>query len=281
MFVNSDYVHILSRQIQWTIPRGLLLVIALLLFSLPVFAEEYIIGEGDLLRISVYDNPDLTTETRVSGHGKITLPLIGEVDVSDKTASAAQRLIADKLLDGYIKNPQVSVFISEYRSQKVNTIGEFGKPGLIELRGNSSLMEVISNAGGLTSNASDTLIIKRKSLKPNKPEDEITIVVDVNKLIEQGDSSTNMMVKDGDSIYAPKASFVYINGEVKSPGAYKVTKGLTVLRLITIAGGFTQKAAKSSTNIVRKTDNGELSIDANMEDLVKPDDIVVVPESFF
>src|SRR6185369_13060263 len=177
--------------------------------------------------------------------------------------------------------PQVSVFITEYKSKKVTTLGEFTKPGLVELRGNSTLMEVISNAGGITVNASETLIVKRKILKPDGPGEDLTIVVDLNRLLEKGDISTNIMVKDGDSIYVPRAAFIYVSGEVKTPGAYKVTKGLTVLRSITLAGGFTQKASKDRTTIVRKTDRGEFTLEAHMEDHVMPDDIIVVPESFF
>lgn len=281
MPVNSN--HILKPCSGRTFPflLTLLMAVILLLITLPACADEYVIGEGDLLKISVYDNPDLTTDTRVSGDGKITLPLIGEITVTGMTAAAAQKSIADKLSDGYIRKPQVSVFITEYKSKKVTTLGEFTKPGLVELRGNSTLMEVISNAGGITVNASDTLIVKRKILKPDGPGEDLAIVVDLNRLLEKGDISTNIMVKDGDSIYVPRAAFIYVSGEVKTPGAYKVTKGLTVLRSITLAGGFTQKAAKNSTTIVRKSGNGEFSIEARMEDLVMPDDIIVVPESFF
>lgn len=281
MLVNSN--PILKPYSGRTFPflLTLLLVVTLLLVSLLACADDYVIGEGDLLKISVYDNPDLTTDTRVSGDGKITLPLIGEITVTGMTAAAAQKTIADKLSDGYIRKPQVSVFITEYKSKKVTTLGEFTKPGLVELRGNSTLMEVISNAGGITVNASDTLIIKRTILKPGGPGEDLTIIVDLNRLLEKGDISTNIMVKDGDSIYIPRAAFIYVSGEVKTPGAYKVTKGLTVLRSITLAGGFTQKASKNSTAIVRKSGNGEFSIEARMEDLVMPDDIIVVPESFF
>jgi len=247
----------------------------------PLLAEEYVIGEGDLLKITVYDNPDLTVDSRVSGDGKITLPLIGETAVSGKTAADAQKIIATQLANGFIKKPQVTVFIAEYKSKKVTTLGEFTKPGLIELRGNSTLMEVISNAGGITTNAAEILFIQRKILRPEARSEDITITVDLNKLLEKGDITTNIMVKDGDSIYVPRAAFVYVSGEVKAPGAYKITKGLTVLRSITLAGGFTQKASKGSTSIVRKSDKGEYSLDAKMEDLVLPDDIIVVPESFF
>ena len=270
-----------SHRTGFTLLTMLFCLMALLFSLSPLQAEEYIIGEGDLIKITVYDNPDLTTDSRVSGDGKVTLPLIGEVLVSGSTAAEAQKSIATHLSNGFIKKPQVTVFISEYKSKKVTTLGEFTKPGLVELRGNATLMEVISNAGGITPNAADILFIQRKVLRPEGRSEDVTITVDLNKLLERGDISTNINVKDGDSIYVPRAAFVYVSGEVKSPGAYKITKGLTVLRSITIAGGFTQKAAKNDTAIVRKSATGESSIPAKMEDLVLPDDIIVVPESFF
>jgi polysaccharide export outer membrane protein len=255
----------------------------LLLFSSPaLLAQEYELGEGDLLKITVYDNPDLTNEVRVSGEGKITVPLIGEVQVKSLTATEIGRKLAALFADGYIRNPQVSVFILEYKSKKVTVLGEFTKPGLIEMRGNSTLMEVISSAGGITVNAGETLYIQRNIIKGGTDrKDDITMPVDLVKLLEGGDIKLNVPVLDGDSIYVPRAAFVYVNGEVKNPGAFKITKGLTVLRSITLAGGFTQKANKNRTEIVRKNGQSEKTIKARMDDLVQADDIIVVPESFF
>ena len=258
--------------------------LAVMLFFLPILAhgQEYEIGDGDLLKITVYGNPDLTTEVRVSGEGKITVPLIGEVFVKALTATEIGKKLAGLFADGYIKNPQLAVFIQEYKSKKVSTLGEFTKPGLIELRGNSTLMEVISNAGGITANAGETLFIQRNIVKGGTDhKNDVTISVDLIKLLEGGDISLNLPVLDGDSIYIPKASFVYVMGEVKTPGAFKITKGLTVLRSITLAGGFTQLANKRKPQIVRKVDKVEKTIDVKMDDLVMPDDIIVVPESFF
>jgi polysaccharide export outer membrane protein len=163
----------------------------LVLLPLSAFAQEdYSIGEGDLLKVTVYDNPDLATEARVND-GRITFPLIGEMFVNDLSVSDVEKKITARLTDGYLKKPHVSV-----------TILEYGKK-------------------------------------------------------------------------------VYVNGEVRNPGAYKITKGLTVLKAITIAGGFTIKASEGRTRIIRKTENGEISIKAKMDDLVMPDDIIMVPESYF
>ncbi len=256
-------------------------MLAFFLIPFTAFCQEYMIGEGDLLRITVYDNPDVATDARVSGDGRIMFPLIGEVDVNDLSATEVGKRIASLLENGYIKKPQVSVFIVEYKSKKVTVLGEFTKPGLVELRGNSTLLEVISNAGGITANAGETLYIQRKIVKGGDKKEDVTVTIDLKKLLEEGDITANVSVLDRDSIYVPKAAFVYVNGEVKNPGAYKITKGLTVLKAITIAGGFSQKAWQGRTKIIRKTDKGETIIKVNMNDLVMPDDIITVPVSFF
>ena len=271
----------------------LFLILAVYLIPSPTHGQEYAIGEGDLLKISVYANPDLTTETRVSGEGKITFPLIGEIVVNGLTVTELEKKIAQLLENGYVINPHVSVFIMEYKSKKVTVLGEFTRPGLVELRGNSTLLEVISNAGGITPNAGDMLYIQRKIINPHtkdfgvgvkggsEKKEDITVTVELKKLLEDGDVRANVAVLDGDNIYVPRAAFVYINGEVRTPGAYKITKGLTVLKAITLAGGFTQKAWQGRTKIIRKTDKGETTITANMDDIVMPEDVIMVPESFF
>jgi len=273
----------------------LICILLLLVMAVPLSAsaqQEYVIGEGDLLRITVYDNPDLATEARVSGDGKITFPLIGEVMLNNRRVNEAEKVIATLLGDGYIVKPQVTIFIAEYKSKKVTVLGEVGKPGIVVLRGASTLMEVISDAGGLTLNAGDAIVITRKVISqatmsaPEKNDkealrNEVSVLVDTKRLFEDGDVTANVPVQAGDSIYVPKAAFVYVNGEVKTPGAYKITKGLTVLKAITIAGGFTIKASEGRTRIIRKTEKGEIRIKAKFDDLVMPDDIIQVPESFF
>lgn len=254
----------------------------LMLLAYTAHGQEYIIGEGDLLKITVYDSADLTSEVRVGGEGRITLPLIGDVMVKGLTGAETGRKVAAMLADGYIKNPQVSIFILEYKSKKVTVLGEFTRPGLVEMRGDSTLMEVISSAGGVSANAGETLFIQRNVNRAGSgPREEMTIPVDLTRLMESGDTAMNIQVLDGDSIYVPRAAFVYVTGEVKNPGAFKIVKGLTVLRSITLAGGFTLKANKNKPEIIRKTETGEKTLRVAMDDLVAPDDIIVVPESYF
>ena len=251
----------------------------LLLMILPsvVFSQDYLVGERDVLRITVYDNPDLTTVARVSGEGTITFPLIGEVKVAGLTIQQIAKRISGLLSEGYIVNPQVMVFVEEYRSKKVTVIGEIVKPGLYELPGPTTLLELLSKAGGITKDAGDKAIVKRKS-----SQGERSITVDLRKLIEKGDTSLDVALQDGDSIYIPKAGFFYVTGEVKNPNVYKFEEGTTVIQAITMAGGFTDKAAEGRIKIKRKENGQEKTLEkVGLDQLIKPDDVIMVPESIF
>lgn len=255
----------------------LMILSGFFIFLPAIHAQDYIIGERDVLRITVYDNPDLTTVARVSGEGTILFPLIGEVRVAGLTIPQIAKKIADLLADGYIVNPQVIVFIEEFRSKKVTIIGEVSKPGLYELPGQTTLLELLSKAGGLTKESGDKAIVKRKS-----SEGEQTIHVNLRQLIEKGDTSVDLTLQDGDSIYIPKAGFFYVTGEVKKPDAYKFEEGTTVIKAVTMAGGFTDKAATKRIRIKRKEDGREVLLErVGFDDLIKPDDVIIVPESFF
>lgn len=243
-------------------------------------AQDYVVGEGDLLKITVYDHDDLTTTARVSGDGLIVLPLIGQVAVKGLTVSQITVKISALLADGYIVNPQVNVFIQEFRSKKAFIMGEVNKPGLYVLPWQTTFLALLSEAGGLTKDAGDRAIIKRKSGAPDGNERAITL--DLRRLVEKGETSLDVPINDGDSIYIAKARVFYINGEIKKPDAYKYEDGTTIIMAVTMAGGFTDKASKGRVKIIRKVDGREEVIEkARMDEPVLPDDVIVVPESFF
>jgi polysaccharide biosynthesis/export protein len=258
-----------------------LLINALILFiSTLVFAQDYIVGEGDVLRITVYDHDDLTTVARVSGDGVITFPLIGQIDVKGQTLAQISQKIASLLSDGYIINPQVNIFIQEFRSKKAFIMGEVTKPGLYVLPGQTTFLSVLSEAGGLTKEAGYKAIIKRK-VNPSDRNEEI-ITIDLKRLIEKGDTSLDVSIMDGDSIYITKAGVFYVTGEVKKPDAYKFEEGTTVIKAITMGGGFSDKASKGRVKIIRKKGGKEEVLEkVSMDEPVLPDDVIVVPESFF
>ncbi len=252
-------------------------VLTVLIVPSAVFSQDYVVGERDVLRITVYDNPDLSTVARVTGEGTILFPLLGEVKVAGLTVSQIAKKINGLLSDGYIVNPHVIIFIEEYRSKKTTIIGEVTKPGLYELPGRTTLLELLSNAGGLTKDAGDRAIVKRKS-----SEGEKVINVDLNRMIEKGDTSVDIVLQDGDSVYIPRAGFFYVTGEVKKPDAYKFEEGTTVIKAISMAGGFTDKAAEKRIKIKRKENGKETTLEkVGLDESIRPDDIIMVPESLF
>ena len=261
--------------------KCLLLVCFLVLTQVCIAsAQDYIVGEGDVLRITVYEHPDLTTTERVSADGTILFPLIGQMNVQGLTLSQISEKVAEMLSDGYIIDPQVNIFIQEFRSKKAFIMGEVNKPGLHVLHGTTTFLELLSEAGGLTKEAGDRAILKRKS--GSSEEHETIIAIDLKRLIQKGDTSIDISIMDGDSVYIRKAGVFYVTGEVKKPDSYKYEEGTTIIKAVTIAGGFTDKASKGRVKIIRKV-NGEEKImsSVDMDEPILPDDVIVVPESFF
>lgn len=262
--------------------RRLLRTILFLIWLFPSFsllAQEYTIGEGDVLDIRVYENDDLAATVRVSSNSNIRVPLLGEISVKNLTVSQIASKIEDLYRDGYLVNPQVDVFVKEHRSKKAIILGQVRNPGQYEIRGRVTILEFISTAGGLTTDAGGTATIKRMS---PSGENKDQIVLDLEKLIKKGDVALNILVQDNDSIYISKAKTYYVSGEVVKPNQYVYEQDLTVIKAITMAGGFSKIAAKEKVQIIRLI-KGEKKVleKVNMDEPVLPDDVIVVPESFF
>ena len=260
----------------------ILLIILAFMFCFTALAggQDYVVGEGDVLKVVVYDNDDLTTTVRVSGEEIIVVSLIGRVDVSGLSISQIEDKIKNLFADGYLINPHVSIFIEEFRSKNVTVLGQVNKPGLYELREETTLLELLSKAGGVKDNAGSQAIIKRKH---NFDENNVNIIrIDLRKLLEEGDITLNVAIMDEDSIYISKADFFYINGQVKKPAAYKCDPETTLFKAVTMAGGFTGMASLKKIKIIRKINGKETVLNkAKMDEPIFPDDIIVVPESFF
>lgn len=259
--------------------------LAMLFLAFPgaaAYAEQdYMIGPDDVVKVTVYNHPDLTATDRVSGEGVIMLPLIGDVKLAGLSVEQAAKKISLLLSDGFIMDPKVSVFVIEFRSRKIMIMGQVFRPGVFTLSGSTTFLELLTLAGGLTKEAGDKATIKRKALDAGR-EKEGLITIDLRRLIDQGDASLDVMLMDNDSIYIAKAGVFYITGEIRKPDAYKHEEGLTVIKAATMAGGFSDKAAPGRIRIIRKVDRKEKVIErAGMDELILPDDIIIVPESFF
>jgi len=240
-------------------------------------SQDYLVGPGDVLSITVYDNDDLKTKVRVANNGTIVMPLLGTVNVDKLSVSAITEKIAELLANGYIVNPQVNVFVDEFRSKKVVVLGKVNKPGLIELNGQTTFLELISKAGGLDKDAGDTATIKRAG-----KDKESVIVINLASLVEGGDLTQNAMINDEDTVYVSEAGKCYVTGEVDTPGTYPCGEGATILKLVTLAKGFTGKASKSGIDIVRmEGDKKNVFENVSLDTPVKNNDVIVVPESFF
>lgn len=253
----------------------------MLLVTLSAQAQDYLIGGQDVLKISVFESPDLATEVRVSEAGKITFPLLGEIDAKNLTTRQLEKNIADKLSTGnFVKNPQVSVFVQQYRSSKLTIIGEVMKPGQYEIAGPTKILDTISLALGMNQNAGYLLTVFRKEASADGLAATKKITVDVDLLLNGGDLTQNIDLQNGDVIYVPKSIF-YIYGEVNKPGAYRLEKGLTVRRAVSLAGGITAKGTERRIIITRRNGGKEVTSSAKIDDQVLIEDVVRVKESFF
>lgn len=267
-------IHSLMKFICFSI------VIIYFVLSAPMApAQDFILGENDILTITVYDHPDLKTTVRISGDGMITLPLIGQVPAADMSVNDLAEQIKTLLSDGYVINPQVHIFVEEFSSRKATILGEVSKPGLYELKGQTTLLELISRAGGLTGNAANRAIIHRK-LPAGQNQQMLTI--DLRQLMEHGERAKNINIIDGDNILIQRKEIVYITGQVKKPDLYNYDDGLTLLQALTMAGGVTDKAATRRIRIIR-THNGQTQTleRVPLDQPIRPNDVIVVPESYF
>lgn len=243
----------------------------------PVFAGEYLVGPGDVLSIIVYDNDDLKAKVRVASNGTIVVPLVGAVNVNKLSISAITEKLTALFANGYIVNPQINVFVDEFRSRKVVVLGNVRNPGIIELSGPTTFLELVSKAGGFDKDAGDTATIKRKV-----GDKDTVIAINLTSLVKGGDLEQNIQINDEDTIYISGAGMCYVTGEVGSPGTYPCGEGTTVLKLVALAKGFTGKASKSSVSIIRmEGDRKNVMEDVSLDTSVLENDVIVVPESFF
>jgi polysaccharide export outer membrane protein len=249
----------------------------------------YAIGPGDVLMISVWGDEDLTREVVVSPEGTVAFPLIGQVRAAGHSAADLRGFITERLADGYLVDPQVEVVVKEYRSQKVYVLGEVVRPGTYQLDSRASILEIISEAGGLAENAGDSAQIirggkdwsKDQPLRPNEEGVAQVIQVDLRGLLSGEVDSESLQVQHGDTLFVRKGEVFFIYGEVVQPGKYRWEKDLTVLKAVIISGGFTDIASKRRIKIRREDPEGDEKIRAKLDTPVEPGDTVIVPESFF
>ena len=240
----------------------------------------YLVGVDDVLTISVWDNKDLDQEVTVRPDGMISLPLLGEVQVSGlKVTELAARLT--ELYSQTVRGAQVTVGVREIRSRTIFFVGQVGKPGPLQMTKDLTLLQALALVGGaLPDGAHESAFVLRE---------ETAIPVDLVKLVERRDLTQNVRLQPGDTIVVPPASTVYVQGEAVKPGEVKYTPGLTILQAIVKAGGFTPQAAGRRVNLIRRDgdrkENVRVDVESIMEDpgeaddiRLQPNDVIVIPQ---
>ncbi len=257
-----------------------ILMLCALLAAAPAWSadNDYRMGTGDVLRITVYCQPDLTTEARVGENGGITFPLIGDVKLAGITPARGETEIAQRLSKGgFILEPFVTLNVVQYRSQQISVLGRVNRPGKYTLEKVSRISDALALAGGIVIDGSDTVTLVRT--RDGKPEYRD---IDVIALFRPGGEASNELVQDGDIINVARQPMFYIYGEVQRPGAFRLEQNMSVVQALSMGGGVTQRGTQKGIRILRRDASGAMQqLDVQLADPVKKDDVIYVKESLF
>lgn len=242
-------------------------------------AAEYRIGSGDVVRINVYQNPDLAIETRVTEAGLISYPLLGSIRVGGLSVTATEKLIADGLRSGnFVKQPQVTLVVTQVRGNQASVLGMVNRPGRYPIEvADMRLTDLLAMAGGTAVNGSDMVVVTgTREGKPFRAE------VDMPSVFATGGTGKDMLINNGDSIWVDRQPLVYIYGEVQRPGPMRVERGMTVMQSLATGGGLTQRGTQKGIRIHRKATDGKVQVlEPVLDDKVQDGDVVYVRESLF
>ena len=255
------------------------LMMCMVLLAAPVSSadNDYLMGTGDVLRITVYGQPDLTTEARVGESGNITFPLIGEIKLAGRSPAQGETEISQRLSKGgFILKPFVSLNVVQYRSQQISVLGRVNRPGKFTLEKISRMTDALALAGGIIIDGADTVTLVRT--RDGKPEYSD---IDVIALFKEGGEASNVLIQDGDIINVARQHVFYIYGEVQRPGAFRLEQNMSVVQALTMGGGVTARGTQRGIKILRRDTGGMQKLDAQLADPVKRDDVIYVKESLF
>jgi polysaccharide export outer membrane protein len=262
--------------------------------------RDYKIGPEDLIEISVFEEEKLNKTVRVSSQGNISLPLLGILRVKGLTANELEKEIRELLAEKYLQNPNVTVFIKEYRSQRISIMGAVEKPGVFDVTGQKTVLEILAMAGGLKEDAGPLLFL----IRPPQPENEVskgekavadggpkTFMIELEELLVKGDLTLNLPLVHGDLVNIPVSGKVFVGGEVNKPGGFPLKgKKVTVSQAIAMAEGLKPWADASETKIFRYSEKETAkeirsvnlyAIQKGQEEdpYLKENDIIIVPRS--
>ena len=259
--------------------RGVGMLCALLLAASAWSADnDYRMGTGDVLHITVYGQPDLTTDARVSETGTITFPLIGDVKMADITPAQGETEIAQRLSKGgFIIKPFVTLNVVQYRSQHISVLGRVNRPGQYTLEKISRVTDALALAGGIIIDGADTVTLVRTRDGKTSYHD-----IDMVALFKPGGEASNELIQDGDIVNVARQPMFYIYGEVQRPGAFRLEQNMSVVQALSLGGGLTPRGTQRGIRILRRDDKGAMQeLDVQLADPVRKDDVIYVKESLF
>ena len=265
----------------------------LLVATLPAFAQqpapapapaaaaagEYRIGAGDVIRINVFQNPDLTLETRVTEGGLVSYPLLGNLRMGGQTVTQAEKLIADGLRNGsFVKQPQVTITLLQVRGHQASVLGQVNRPGRFPLESaDLRLTDLLAMAGGTAPNGAEMVIVTgTRNGRTFRAE------IDLPTVFAVGGTERDLLILNGDVVWVDRQPLVYIYGEAQRPGPMRLERGMTLMQALATGGGLTQRGTEKGIRVHRKQPDGSVRIiTPAMDDRMLDGDVVYVRESLF
>ncbi|MGN6528618.1 MAG: polysaccharide biosynthesis/export family protein [Burkholderiaceae bacterium] len=242
-------------------------------------SADYVLGPGDRIRVTVFQSPELSIDTRIPESGVVAYPLVGDLALGGKTLSQAEKRVAEGLVAArLVRVPQVAIVVTEIHANQAAVLGFVVHPGRYALEARSMrLSGLIALAGGPTPEASDILTVT--GTRDGKP---MRLAVDTRRLLTGADRDHDIEIRNGDIVYLERAPQVYVHGEVQHPGTLRLEPGMRVLQAIAAAGGVTMRGTKRGIRVSRPGPDGAL-VDSTpgLQAVLEPDDVVYVPESLF
>ena len=244
---------------------------------------NYVLGPQDVVNITVLGEEDLSRKYTIEQDGTFTFPLIGRVTARGMTLRALEDELRKKLVTGgFLKNPEISVAVDAYQSQRIMVFGQVNQPGEYQIAGDTTLLSALAKAGSLTATAGrEAIVVRTRKGGSNVAADPEIIRIDLNDL-QAGNVALNIPLRDGDQVNVPKAQSVFVSGYVKNPGGYAVEEGMTVLQVLSLAGGLSDRGSDRRVNILRSVDGKKKELKSvKLTALVEPGDTIVVGQRIF
>lgn len=244
----------------------------------PAASTDYRVGPQDVLSVRIYGEEKLSGKIRIDSDGSFPFEYLGRIKAEGMTTAEIEAYLIKALGDGYLRNPQISVEVAEYRSQSVFVTGEVRSPNKYSLPGNSTLMDVLTLAGSVTQNAGNWVQITHARQGADTLGPDASAEYDMRIALRdiQTGQAQNIKMRDGDTIFVPKAERVWVVGQVRNSGGIVFEEGMTVFEAIAAAGGITEKGSNSRIEIIRIENGQRKTIDAKQTDMLRPGDQVNV-----